>query len=69
MDARELDRRFDHHPPDDARGRRHAEVREGVKTLARLLDLLLPDGREKLLAITNLEQTAMWANAAVAREE
>lgn len=36
-------------------------------TLANLIEALCPDGREKSLAFTNLEQTMMWARAAIAR--
>ncbi|WP_326491674.1 Acb2/Tad1 domain-containing protein [Rhodococcus sp. DMF-1] len=50
------------------RAAEHEKVREGCKALAHFLDELLPGGREKSLALTNLEQTMMWANAAVARQ-
>jgi hypothetical protein len=29
---------------------------------------MVPEGREKALALTNLEQVMFWANAAIARE-
>jgi hypothetical protein len=29
---------------------------------------MLPDGREKALAFTHLEEVTMWANAAIARD-
>jgi hypothetical protein len=32
-----------------------------------LINDLCPESREKSLAITNLEQAVMWANAAIAR--
>lgn len=65
----DIDHRFSFHPastPD--RVAEHEKVREGCKALAHFLDELLPGGREKSLALTNLEQTVMWANAAVARQ-
>lgn len=69
LDA-ELDRRFDYHPPRDDQARlAHESVRAGCKALAQFLDAKLPDGREKALAITHLEDAMMWANAAVARGE
>lgn len=65
----DIDHRISFHPastPD--RVAEHEKVREGCKALAHFLDELLPSGREKSLALTNLEQTVMWANAAVARQ-
>lgn len=69
MDTRELDRRFDHHAPDTLRAQRHQELRTAFKTVAKIIDLNCPgDSREKSLAMTNLEQSLFWGNAAVARE-
>jgi hypothetical protein len=42
-------------------------VRDGYAELGEKIDSLLPDSREKSLAITNLEQSAMWANTCIAR--
>jgi hypothetical protein len=42
-------------------------VRAAVIDLARALDELLPDCREKTLAIIQLEQAHFWADAAIAR--
>lgn len=64
----ELAHRFKFHPAtDDATKLRHEGVRSWCGQLAMALDDLLPDGREKALAMTNLEQTMMWSNAAIAR--
>lgn len=65
----DIDRRFDHHAPSGYKIERHAEVRAKFKALATELALLLPSGREKSLAFTDLEQALMWANAAIARED
>lgn len=40
-----------------------------AKELALLVDELCPEGREKSLAITKIEESVMWANAAIARGE
>lgn len=64
-----LEERFAYHPPrDEARIRSHEKVRYHCYKLAATLDELLPDGREKALVITNLEQAMFWGNAALARQ-
>lgn len=64
----DINNRFDHHPPkDDATVVKHQEFREATKALAAFYEEFLPESREKALALTNLEQTLMWANAAIAR--
>ena len=68
MDREELDHRFKFHPADtDARRLAHTTARESVKELANKLNVLVPDGREKSLAMTKLEEALFWANAAIAR--
>lgn len=68
MNSDDLNHRFAYHPPKDAAtGARHEQVRDECLSLAHLIDELCPDGREKSLAITSLEETMMWANAAIAR--
>lgn len=67
MDPSDIANRFGFHPADEVTGPKHDRVRHACADLANVLDELLPDGREKSLAITNLEQTMFWANAAVAR--
>ncbi len=63
-----LAHRFAHHPPTtQVATEEHVFVREGCLWLATKLDDHLPDGREKALAMTNLEQVMFWANAAIAR--
>lgn len=63
----DMDRRFDYHRPDEAAAARHERVRAAHKQLAEALDSELPEGREKALVFTNIEQSMFWANAAIAR--
>ena len=45
----------------------HTSARQGCRELADRLNELCPDGREKSIAITKLEEVMFWANAAIAR--
>lgn len=61
--------RFTYHPPAPDQITRYQEIRDHAFALARLIAEDCPTSREKSLAITHLEQTVMWANAAIARHE
>lgn len=68
MDIEDLRNRFDHHAPrDEMTASLHSEVRSRCYWVAEFFASDLPDGREKSLAITKLEESMMWANAAIAR--
>ncbi|MFC9874886.1 Acb2/Tad1 domain-containing protein [Nocardia salmonicida] len=70
MSAADIEHRFAFHAATTAEKRgEHGSVREACKALALFLDERVPDGREKALAITSLEQTMFWANAAIARQK
>jgi hypothetical protein len=65
----DLNNRFTYHPPNsEDKQRAHEDVRGMCLALAHELNDRLPEGREKALAITNLEQVMFWANAAIARD-
>lgn len=66
--AADINNRFDFHPATTAEKRgEHTSIREACKTLAHALDARVPNGREKSLALTHLEEVMMWANAGIAR--
>lgn len=62
----DLDNRFTYHAPDDATVELHQNIRNNCLALAKEIDSV-PDGREKSLALTRLEEAMFWANAAIAR--
>lgn len=65
----DIDHRFGFHPADTKdKQMAHSLVRVRCLELAQFLNDTVPEGREKSLAITNLEQAMMWANAAIARD-
>lgn len=45
----------------------HTSVRANLQSAAEFVDIYVPDGREKALAVTKLEEAMFWANAAIAR--
>ena len=64
-----INRNFTYHRPTGTQQTRYEHIREEAKGLAYLINSACPDSREKSLALTNLEQAVMWANAAIARNE
>lgn len=64
----EIERRFTHHVPGPEQQNDHGAIREAYKVFAATLAGWLPEGREKSLAFTALEESSFWAHAAVARE-
>jgi hypothetical protein len=70
VDSAEIEHRFAFHPATTAEKRdEHTSVRQNCRRLADFLNEQLPEGREKALAITNLEHVMFWANAAIARQQ
>jgi hypothetical protein len=67
LEQADLENRFTYHPPQPDQVAKYTNIRKTAYTFANLLNELVPDSREKSLAITHLEETVMWANAAIAR--
>lgn len=69
METADIDNRFSFHPatPENGKGIIHDGIREEFKSFAHRMNGTLPDGREKSLVITHLEEAMMWANAGIAR--
>lgn len=65
----ELVHRFGYHPPKtDAKIIAHEDTRALFCGVALEIEKTIPDGREKALAITKIEEAMFWANAAIARD-
>lgn len=62
----EINRRMGYHPATPETAPRFGSNRYEFIALAEWLDEVLPDSREKSLALTALQEALMWANAAVA---
>ena len=64
-----LENNFVYHSPKDDQPARYQRLRDQAGHLARLILVSVPPGRERALAMTNLEQSIFWANAGIARGE
>lgn len=62
----ELTNRFAYHPATADSAPKHSAVRDLHLALASELDELIPDGRDKSLALTALQESMHWANSAIA---
>lgn len=65
----DLENRFTYHAPFGTQVERYHILRNKAKSLAYRIESFCPNSREKSLALSNLEQAVMWANAAIARNE
>lgn len=65
----DLENRFQFHPANTEQRRgAHESIRSACFSLADYLNVLVPAGRERALAITKIEEAMFWANAGVARQ-
>lgn len=68
MTTDNLDHRFNYHQP-SSQGivSQHANTRDRCLKLAQYVDSVIPNSREKSLAITHIEEAMFWTNAGIAR--
>jgi hypothetical protein len=68
MDPLDIENRFAFHAATTQEKRdEHTSVRQQCRRLADSLNEALPEGREKAVVMTKLEEVMFWANAAIAR--
>lgn len=69
MKAEQIENIFTYHKPFGSEQERYVSIWDTAKSLAYLIEKSCPESREKALALTNLQQSVMWANAAIAINE
>lgn len=62
----DLRKRYEFHTTGDEQRSEHDALREATFQAAEYIDTHVPDGREKSLALTKIEEAKFWANAAIA---
>lgn len=65
----EIQKRFTYHAPKSGQPQKYETIRGAAKEVALLIDRTCPESREKALALTKLQEVAMWAIAAIACRE
>lgn len=63
----EIKDRVTYHAPSESGIGRHGSLSAVIADAMRVVNGICPDGREKSLAFTHLEDAKFWASAAVAR--
>lgn len=63
----QIERAFTYHAPKEGQPAIYTKLRDKARALALHMNLVVPNSREKPLAITKLEEAVMWANAGIAR--
>lgn len=69
MKLEEIERIFTYHKPFGTQQDRYSILRSYARALAIVINENCPESREKSLALTNLQQAIMWANASIAINE
>lgn len=69
MPAYPLVNNFTYHKPFGDQPERYVALRDAAKEFAATILRLCPESRERSVALTELETSVFWANAAIARNE
>jgi len=65
----QIEKVFTYHKPKDDQPDRYVLLRDKAKELAYIIVKNTPSSREQSLALTHLEESIFFANAAIARNE
>jgi hypothetical protein len=68
-DHKRIEKDFTYHPPKPDQVPRYNEIRNSARGFALDIMARCPPSRERSLSLTALEESVMWANAAIARNE
>lgn len=60
---------FSYHAPKEGQPARYEALRAKAREFAELIASATPASREQSVALTNVQQAVMWANAAIAINE
>jgi len=69
IDDYNVDNIFMYHTPKPGQPEKYTALREKAKELAAMMVELCPNSRERMQALTGLEECVMWANASIARND
>lgn len=69
MEESKIINNFTYHPPKEGQAEKYIIIRDTAREFALTINNLVPDSREKSIALTRIEETVMWANAGIARNE
>jgi hypothetical protein len=69
MTTEQIENTFTYHKPFGDQPERYETIRNQAKLMAFAIQNSCPESREKSLALTNLQQAVMWANASIAINE
>lgn len=64
----DIENMFGYHRATAESAPQHHQVRESIKTLAHHFNSILPEGRDKALCMTKLQEAMHWANSAIAMQ-
>lgn len=69
IEQKRLDNTFTYHSSKNDQAKRYEILRDMAKQYATLVMILCPPSRERSIALTEIEESNMQANAAIARNE